>query len=105
MLRSRLALRRGLSLDQFAEQTTAAEFRHWKDFNQIDPVGDVRIDRLMTMLCRLIAQSNSIHPISEDAYEVTWSKQAEALSPEAIAEEQEQTKQAFRAKLAKVATK
>jgi len=102
MLRSRLALRWGCSLVELSQRVSAAELEeHWRLFDKIEPIGDARFDRLIAMLTRTVAFCGSKIWPGDDAYEMHWGQALIDLAPESIAEQEEQTKQHFRAALAR----
>ena len=100
MLRSRLALRLGRSLEELSQTVSAAEIRHWELFSVLEPIGDDRLDKLVAMLCRTVAVAGLKEWPGDDAYEIEWGKGLLDLSPQLRAEEEERTKRAFRAMLA-----
>lgn len=102
MLRSRLALRIGCSLEELAQRFTADEINnHWRLFDLLEPIGDARLDRLFAMLCRSVVFAGLKNWPGDDAYEMHWGKALIDQSPEAIVEQEELVKQTFRAALAR----
>ena len=101
MLRSRLALRLNCTLEELSQRMTVAEFEHWRRFDLIEPIGDMRLDKLVARLCRVVARAGGTKGLSDDFCESTWGKGLEDLSPDTFAAQQEIVKQTFKAVLAK----
>lgn len=75
MLKHRLSLRRGCTVEELEAVLTAEEFLRWRAFNLIEPVGDNRLDILFSILCSVIANANGNKTDNED-FLVRWGEQA-----------------------------
>ena len=95
MLRHRLALRLGRTIEELEEALTADEFFRWKAFNLIEPVGDDRMDILIGLLASVVANTNGNKSTADD-FIPRWGESAIKALPSSPQEEAEQTRTVMR---------